>query len=393
MVLATSTSDLRSGSIKSDLGDQISRLLSESPNFISLFPIRGTVDNPKHEWLQDTVKPFDVAYASSTNAGVFTFDSASKAASFNVGELVTLKGSSVLLRVTAVSATDMTVTTSFVDANGSGLTASTIPVTAGTLRFVTRPFPEGTTEGRVTFRQSTPEYNYTQIIRGEINLTDTALKSAVYGNEASIIEQSAGALDIHTREINYTAIMGRRQIRNKDLSQEGRVGGLYEFGLTACGGGVNAKPAGTAHGLGITDINDAAQKILDLGGTPTTILCHPSQRRVIGKALQSYIRYSPTDATRGTYVDTVVCDTNGSALRVFSDAAFPETDVWVVDASGFGLVPYNGRWGMTKDAGDNGYDGRQISFLSEYTFEFKNANARLCRIYNLLKAPEALAAM
>ena len=64
---------------------------------------------------------------------------------------------------------------------------------------------------------------------------------------------------------------------------------------------------------------------------------------------------------------------------------------FVVDPSGFGLVPMQDRAVWDEDTTPNGFDGIRRTLLGEYTFEFKNALQRIGIIKNLKASATALA--
>ena len=61
---------------KHDLGDTLSTLIVKQPGFINLFPTKASAKALRHEWLEDSLKPKEVAYKSATADGVFTFEEA-----------------------------------------------------------------------------------------------------------------------------------------------------------------------------------------------------------------------------------------------------------------------------------------------------------------------------
>lgn len=384
---AIKTTDLASNSIKLDLSDELSTLVSKQPTFLNLFPQKGIAKAPKHEWLEDVLRPKESAYASATAVGVFTFATAAGATAFAAGDLVAISGKSALLKVTAVSGTDKTVTTSFLTAGGSGLTSETIPTAAGTLQFVSHPVSEASSSGREIFRQSSRAYNYTQILRAGFVLSGTNLATDVYGNENSIAAQSAHALLDVARELDKIALFGFRCDGADDVR---RCGGLYEFGTANGCASIDATPSSTANPLSLKYINDAAQEILDDGGTPDVILVGNGQKRVLSQIMRSQISYSPSDSTRGGTVDKIVCELTGGTMRIVVDPNIVDSDAWVIDSSGFGLCPMNGRWGKLEDVTEKGFDGIRYSILAEFSLNFKNATSRLCRIMNLKSSSASL---
>ena len=69
----------------------------------------------------------------------------------------------------------------------------------------------------------------------------------------------------------------------------------------------------------------------------------------------------------------------------------PDDQAFIVDPAGFGLVPLKGRAVWDEDTTPKGFDGIRRTIMGEYTFEFKNAKQRICRVTNLLASATALA--
>ncbi len=367
---------------KIDLGDTLSTLIVKQPGFINLFPTKAPAKALRHEWLEDSLKPKEVAYLSATAEGVFAFEEAKGAKAFEKGDYVAIKGKTATLKVVAVDESAKTVTTTFVAANGSGLAASTLPTEAGTLQFLYHPIAEGSEDGPQKGGKSGKNHNFTQIVRAKVKLSGSLLAIQTHGLENTVIAQSKRALIDVARELDKIAVFGTRAERDVD-DECGRAGGLYDFGLSDGAAEVDASPGGTASPLSYRLINDAAEEILNAGARPNAIICGPGQKRVLASLMASQITLSPGDRERGGTVDSIICDLTGEQMRIVVDYNVPDSDVWVVDTDGFGLAPLAGRWGIQKDTTTPRYDGVELTILNEFTLEFKNAAARLARITNL----------
>ena len=374
-----------------DINDILSTLIARQPTFISLFADKGVASQRKHEWNEDLLKPKSVAYSSATAVGVFTFASTATYSLFEVGDYVRMKNSAAMLKITAIDTTNHAITTSFVNANGSGLTSSTIPTAAGTMLFVSHPVVEGSTSGLVSSGYTGVNYNCVQIYRRDVSLTRTAESVDIVGRENTLEAQINKALLEISRELNETALFGVRADR-QTTSDVGGCGGLYYFASQyATNNEINATIDGTAAKLSTTLINDAAQKILDAGGTPNVVACNPGQKRVLATLLQSQIVLQPQDEGRGGTVNYLYGDITGGKMRIVVDDAIPETDVWVLDSTGFGKFALKNEGRLHYLETQGAVDAKSKTVLGEFTLEFKNAASRLARIKGLKKPAEALA--
>jgi hypothetical protein len=138
-------------------------------------------------------------------------------------------------------------------------------------------------------------------------------------------------------------------------------------------------------------VNDAAQAVLGEGANPTVILCGVGQARVLSNEYKQQLQIVRADEKRGAYVAVIVNEINGRTMTIMVDPDIPDTDAWVNDVTGFGMSNLTGRSLKDEDATPAGFDGIKRMALGEFTFEFKNAKQRLCRIKNLKASATALA--
>lgn len=362
-----------------DLRDTTYTLIAKEPRFISLFQPRRDAFNRKHEWLEDQITGGSIVpTANSTN--VLTV-SAADAAKLSVGTQLVPEGDSALFVVSAVSGT--TATVALLAANGSSTETPTVNVP---LNIVGLPMFEGSTSGPDYGNQAVYEYNCTQIFRGDITLTGSAIATDVIGEgiEGKINRQTEFGLGQVVRNINASALFGTRLTANGGTA--GSLGGLYYFGTQD--GGLSVSASGAV--LDSYIINDAAEAILGTGANPSVIICSPGQARVLSAEYSGQVTVMQSDAARGAYVASVTNAINGSAMRIFAEPLMPDTDVWVVDPAGFGFVNMNGRGISDRDATPQGFDGVRRVILGEITLEFNNAKQRLCRISGLEASATAI---
>lgn len=352
-----------------DLQGVLDYLITNDPKFIKLFPEKGVATQRKHEWFEDHVRPKKTAYSSATNVGVFTVASS---AGWDIGDVCHIDGDTAVLRVTAKTGTS--ITTEYLSANGSSYTSSTLPTAAGTLCYDTHPMAENSTNGPEFYRQSGTEYNVSQIYRIDIDLSRTGQGIKSYSNENSIAVQEMYALQEITKQLNSAAIFGTRIDRSSSFP--GMAGGLRFYGNQVGSLSVNCN----GNALDAILFNDAAQTIIGEGGSPDTILCGTDVARLISN-MNSRRFGLVTDPSRGSFVSQITCDITGTPINVFVEPRLANTECWVCDSSGFGLIPFvNGKL-KSWDATLPNQDGKVQSILGEFTFEFKNAKSRICKVY------------
>ena len=359
---------------KRDLTDVLSTIIERSPNFIRWFPLIGSCRSKKLEWLEEWVRPKTIAYSAYTKeTGTFTV---ADSTGWEVGDYIHIKGDNAVLKVTSITAT--TIVVSFVAGNGSEYTAiGDIPTAAGVLCYDSHPIGEASNDAPGGFEQSGTEYNTTQIFRREVKQSGTSLATAVYGNENTMDHQIVRAAYRIQSDINHALIFGTRNLR--DNSSDGLMAGLNFFGNQP--GGLSVDANGKA--LDAKILNDAAMAVSDCGTYPSVILCSPIMCRVISAINHCQLTRTAQDTERGSFVAEIVNDTTGHLMTVHAEPELNESDVWVIDPSGFGLVNMEGRGLFGFDSTGPADDAKRYTLLGELTAQFKNAKQRLCRIKNL----------
>ena len=369
-----------------DLTGILSTLVQDQPMFLKRFPLKAPAASVKHEWLEDVLKPRSTAFTGYAAAeGKFTV---ADAAGWEPGDILRVKGDSALYRVETVTPTSIAV--SLLASNGSAVAAlSDLTAAEGTLIYDHRPVPQGSNSGESLFSQSGTEYNYTEIIRGDVEITNTALAVKTYGNENAMPYQLRRAMLTIMRQANNICLFGHRGTSSPSSLAPGRAGGLYFFGTQP------GSLAVDAHGapLSLKLINDAAQNVLDAGGNPDTVLCGPGQARVISQLMRGQISLTPGETRRGSFANMIVSESTGQVMDVFIEPNLSslDTDVWVIDSSSLGMVYLRDRQLHSEPATAPGYDGQKWTILGEFTFEFKNAKQKICRVRGLQDSASALA--
>lgn len=367
--------------LRRDLGDILSTVIAQGSNILQLFPIRLEATQRKHEWLEDQIAGTRCTVTDTVTSNQCPM-SADDLAKLSVGTLVYVDGDTAVFRVTALDATNNKATVALVGANGS---AKTAPAKDDVLVVMSKPEKEGTTEGENKIHQSGHSDNYTQIFRKDVVLSGTALAVETHGHENTIQHQTVLRLADFSRDLSYQALRGIPV--QPTPSVEGAAGGLFYFGTQV--GGLSVDAGNLAFDSFV--VNDGAQAVAAEGGNPQVIICSIGQARVLSADMNDKITVVRQDPQRGTYVANVVNDVAGTMIRIFADREMPDNQAFIVDPAGFGLVALRGRAVWDEDTTPKGFDGIRRTILGEYTFEFKNAKQRICRITNLLPSATALA--
>lgn len=366
--------------LKRDLNDELSTVLKQDgTNILTLFPQKPEATQRKHEWLEDQITGKRCAVTGEVSSLACPM-SAADLAKLRVGTIVNIDGDNAVFRIASKTANAATV--ELVGTNGS---SKTTPAKDDILVVISTPEAEGTTEGEKFFHQSGTAFNYTQIFRKDVVLTGTAIAISTYGIENTIIRQTTLAMQEFLRDMGLTALRGIPVTPGPTVN--GAAGGLLYFATQTGGLSVNANSKMLDSYL----INDGNQAVAAEGGRSTAILCGIGQARVISADNNNRVVSLRQDTQTGRFVAEVINDVTGGMTNVFADPAFPDDQVIIADTTGFGLVPLKGRSVWDIDTTPKGFDGIRRTILGEYTFEFKNAKQRLCRIYGLKSSALSLA--
>lgn len=365
-----------------DLGDELSSVIEQGSNILRLFAARPDATQRKHEWLEDQITGSRCVVTDTVSSHQCPM-SATDLAKLRVGTLVYVEGDTAVFRVTALDATYNKATVERVGANGS---AKTDPAEGDVLVVMSTPEQEATTEGENKIHQSGHADNYTQIFRKDIVLSGSALAIATYGAENSIQRQTIIRLADFSRDLNLQALRGI-PVQPSVSGNGGAAGGLFYFGTLD--GGLTVDAGNLAFDSFV--VNDGAQAVAAEGGNPQVIICSIGQARVLSADMNDKITVVRQDPQRGTFVANVVNDVTGAMMQIFADKAMPDDQAFIVDPDGFGLVALKGRAVWDEDTTPKGFDGIRRTIMGEYTFEFKNAKQRICRVTNLLASATALA--
>lgn len=170
-------------------------------------------DNPKVEWNENEAMPrittLNVcAAASATTFGV-------TADIFRVGDVVRFSSQGFGLLITATATTAIT---------GTILGTTATAASASEVYLVSNANAEGATLREIKFPQISPIFNYDQIVRTPVGLTETELGTLHYdGDERSRLRKEAGIE--HARAIEQNAFFGFRSISSVTRT----AGGLASY--------------------------------------------------------------------------------------------------------------------------------------------------------------------
>lgn len=367
--------------------------LKEKSSALSLFMANGrgkmAGTNNKYEWLESQLTPKAWTINGQITAWTLnpvtpanlTFTSTTWLA---VDDIVRFENGTTRapiwdLQVKIVSITNGTVATWVIYGWTTDITIPTWAVA----KFMTNLVPENK---KVFVWQNDwePEtqYNNFQIFDQTVELSRTALNSAMYGNPSQLASQLKQAFYKFEQKLSEQMIYGRRVARNGN--EKGTFAWMLFYNKQAWG---NIKDA-SAGALTSVLINDVIEQIKKDGGSVNTIMCNYEQARRISAFNTSGNNpmISRSETTTGSYVMQFVSDIPvawGLVSSIIIDEKMPVNEVHLIDTSKYALVPY-AEWDMSLVDGTlPGQDWKTQILRWEYTLMAQDCKYSAWVITNL----------
>lgn len=357
-----------------DLVGAFTAIQQGSPTLLGLLQTGDPATQVKHEWQEHALKAAEDKISGaklSTDVTITVVDGTK----FQAGQVIAVDGSDEVMKVTAVSDNDLTVTRGF-----GGSTAEAI-ADAAIVRIIARPRLQGTNPGDDKSGKPGSEWNATQIFDRTAVISRTAEAVKKYGIDSALNFAVNDHLDALAKELNKSIIYGRRIEAAENV--EGMMGGLLQF-LNMSGG--NVTDAGAA---AITDtlLNNLLEKVVLAGGKPVTLLMNTNQARKMAALNRAASNYTVVQDSKvvGNQVFQFQGDLpmQGLVQNIVVDVNFPKDAIAMLDLSKIKLVPLTGGAWHDKDATLPGMDGAARRVIGEYTVEIKNRREAHGLIKNL----------
>ncbi len=230
-------------------------------------------DNPKVEWNENEAMPRITTLSASAAASATALGVAADI--FRVGDVFRLPAYGFGGIVTATAAGAITATLLG--------TATVSAVTASEVYLVSNANAEGATLREIKFPQINSVYNYDQIIRTPVGLTETELGTLHYaGDERARLRREAGIE--HARAIEQTAFFGFRSISSVTRT----AGGLTSY--------ITTNVTADTSGLTETEWQAFLQAGFRYGSQTKVAFCSP----LALSAIEGFARAKQLESGQGT---------------------------------------------------------------------------------------------
>lgn len=348
-----------------DMRNQIAQLQPDESPFITFLRASKkntrVAYNPKFEWMEDDLVPNGSALAaavestSATSITVTTGDGAM----FRVGDIIMVGAEAML--VTAISTDTLTVTRGF-----GGSTAATAS-SADPVYIISNAYAENSTSPAAVTTRPEEKYNYTQIFRTSVELSNTADKTKMYGGADRGYQRGKALLE-HKREIAKAFYAGFRTI---DATYTKRTtGGLFSF--------LTQTQAFAAAGTALTYANFdelVAQKVFRYGSKEKLLIAGPKLSTCINMwSLNKVVTDVSTEAAYGMRVKKL--NTSYGDLMVvydplLADLGHPDYGI-ILDTNNINYVHLDGRdTKLYTNVQENDRDGIKDEYLTECGLEVR----------------------
>lgn len=351
------------GTQREDLSDLVSVLAEQDRPLFNRFSDQSMAcTNVLHEWVNNKLYGYKdtlsvaVGAASTQISVTGSFQALSNV--FQAGTIVLVDDE--IMRVTAVTSTDLTVTRAV-----AGTTGAT-HASGARVEIVGTPRVEGFEPTADRSQFGAKDDNATQIFLEAISLTGTIQAINYVGRENTEAQQLKYLMGQLMKELERAIVMGR-QITG-DASVGGMMGGFDHFIPS-----VNIKAAGSVP-LTPAILDEAILYQLRNGAKPDLIVASNSQKsafntmktqRVEGAQMQS-------DRTIDNLVEVYMSE--AGPLEVLRSNDVPESSLYLVQSDLIKVVPLQGRrFGIERLAKTR--DADQAMIVGEYTMEMRNPEA------------------
>lgn len=332
----------------------------------------------KYEWSEQDLRPIKAGVVNQVTAVSATV-AVDTAGVFNLNDVVLNPRTNEKMLVNSVAGGTLL----SVERGFEGTLAAVV-IEADELVRVGTAAPEGAASGPYVTTQGEDLYNYTQIFKDMVEMSDGAYKGFIRGDETK-----AGAIQRIQQELmeglSLSLLIGKRY-RNA-AQKRSTLGGVKDFvDSYAPDNAIDFGGTGTwSNDLDVLNkIEDAVEALASkMGGKPTVFASYKALRKV--RLLQDdSVRTTRNDKTRGIgVVDTIQSGMGDlDIVQVIDRSGVLDDFIFLVDEEKVGYKPRKGRGWFIEEKPFDG-DGHKWQVLGEYTAKVETPKASVAYIHNL----------
>jgi len=329
------------------------------------------VSNTKYEWINDQLNTVSSDITGFDTDGNGTGVNITSTTGMQAGMLLRVESSAgasktEILKIDSVdSATDLTVTRDY--GGSSGVTL----VVGDFLTITSQPLLQNTLAGTAIKHEGSPEFNHTEILDEDAEVSRTAHQTSSYDSYTHIQGQSRAAIVRLIRKVENAIIHGRRVAPSTGVASS--MAGLLQL--------IDGNIESSGGALTQTMIDNVFEDIASDGGMSSNylIMGHPTQTRKIsalntGGTNPVVFKQDEVGQRLGNFVSNYVSDLplldGAMSARIFSNWQMVKDQLLILDLNKIAIKTMQGMTAM--DAAQNGQDGLKERFLTEMTLEVMN---------------------
>jgi hypothetical protein len=343
------------------------RILLLEPNAAPLTVLlshldKSSVFNPEFKVQKDVLHPITNAINSAT--GYTASDTVLKVDQeeyFKVTDLVLIPRLDEVVKVTAVSATDSTIT---VTRDFAGASANAALVNNDPLMILSDAADEGADVGSGKSTLMTSDTNYTQIFRTPFELTGTLIASDLYGGPDLPYQARKKGIE-HLRKMNLAAYFGQKKQVVTGTTPVRVTGGIDEH--------ITTNETDVGGNLTNLELVSFIRPIFRYGeSTSRTLFMSREVADAISLLALPRVEATPATKTFGIALDSWVSPhgrLNFVVENLLSEVATINERAYAIDLTQYGYRWLQGRDTMLKTNVQNpGVDGRKDEYITEAGF-------------------------
>jgi hypothetical protein len=319
---------------------------------------KASVFNSEFKVLKDELKPVvnavNLSAGYSSSATTMVFDNEEY---FQVKDIILVPRTGETMKVTAVSATDSTVTVS----RSWGTIAAAALVDNDAVVNIGDAQEEGAAVGTPSSTLATSDTNYTQIFRTTFGVTNTLAAQNLYGGDDLAYQARKQGIE-HLRKINLASWFGEKAQVTSGGTPIRTTGGVHEH--------ITTNVTDIAGALTALELESFIRSVFRYGETSTRVgIMSREALSAISMLALSHVEMVGSEDTYGIAIRNWRSPHGSINLMVenlFSDAAYLKERLYVLDMSQFGYRFLQGRdTHMITNVQPNGTDARQDEYLTE----------------------------
>ncbi len=371
------TANINPSKLVVDMASKIALLEPDKAPFLTcLKAIRGdrrVVYNPKFEWLEDQLLGIRTQINGAIANGTATTVVVDDGGIFRPYDVVKIPSTGECMLVTAISTNSLTVV------RGYGSTAGAAIADDAEILVVGNAQAENATARQVVSTQETTCYNYTQIFRTPIAISNTEKASKMYGGKDLNYQRKKAGIE-HIRDIANALYFGQRKQDTSGTTPRRTMGGILEF-LS----GASRSVAFNSSSNKLTFRNfDAkvAREAFSYGGDEKLLVAGPYLASAINDwAAQKLVTEVGEDKTLGMTVKNLI--TSYGNMKVVYDPLLMESSVYagygfVLDLQYIRYVYLDGRdTKLNTGIQARDVDGVVDEYITECSLEFKQPKTHM----------------